>query len=524
MRPERTVAAAVLALALVAVTGRAQDRVTDTIAPVIRETTVITLRSGSNTPAGRALQRVLRDPHIVIDGRGREVNLPRGTRFDSSVVIISSRATVGATVRGHVVVIGGDLFTHPGAQIDGDAIAIGGGVYRSALATIHGGIDAFRDETFSLSRAATGIELSYEERRIDYETRLVAWPLRTGVRMPAYSRVDGLVVPWGPIITMNRGRLTIDPTISYRSDLGAIDPAVRASFDNGSLFLVADARRGTFTSDAWIRRDPQNSITTIWAGRDTRNYYRADRMELRAGVRLRPGTAVLEPYLGARSELGWATGGELSRDSHPWSAFGRDSIDGIFRANPQVPRGRIVSAIAGAALRWNPEDVRLTLSGELERAQDRRVAGVVSGDVGTPFTQLTLHGTVSFPTFAGQRLTARAHAVTSSGGDEVPPPQRYAYVGGSGTVPTLDLLSEGGTELLSLAANYSIPIRGIELPYISSPILTLRYLTGAAGVDSLPRLTQNIGARLGFRFISAEFLMDPVTREKRFGVGFAFTF
>jgi hypothetical protein len=503
----------------------AQEREEDTIPLGLVVPDTVALLSGQNTAAGRALARVLRSPHIVMDGRGRPLNLPRGTSFDSSLVIVSPRATVGATVNGDVIVVGGDLFTHPGARIRGDAIAIGGGVYQSTLGVVQGGVEAFRDETFEVSRAPGAIALAHSTTRIDYETRVVSWPLGVGVRVPSYTRVDGLVLPWGPYINLARGRILIDPTVTYRSDLGAVDPGLRATIEAGALRLVADARRATFSNDRWIRAEPQNSLSTLWSGRDTRNYYRADRIEGRAGVRVRPGNLVLEPYVGARSELAWSTGGELSRDSHPWSVFGRDSIDGIFRPNPPVAHGRIVSMIAGAALRWTPEDVRLGLSADLERAWDREASASPSTpEVGTPFTQLTLHGTVAFPTFAGQRLTARARAVTSSSGAKRPPPQRYAYLGGRGTIPTMDLLSEGGTELFHFATNYSIPVRVIQLPYVGSPTLTLRYMTGAAGIDELPRFTQNVGARLAVRFISAEFLMDPRTKEKRFGVGFAFTY
>lgn len=508
-------------LPLCAVGASTQEQPGDTAATGPAQRDSIALLDGGGTAAGRAIDRVLRRPHIVMDGGGREVSVPRGRRFDSSLVILAPRATVAASVAGDVLVIGGDLFTHPGARIQGDAIAVGGGVYQSALGLVEGGVEAFRDETFVAERTATRIELAHLGRRIDYESELVTWPFGFGIRVPAYTRVDGLVLPWGPVLTAARGRLSVDPTVSYRSDLGAIDPGLRITVDADRVFFIAEGRRGTFSNDRWIRADPQNSLSTIWSGRDTRNYFRADRMEVRAGFRVHPGALVLEPYVGARNELGWATGSELSRERHPWSAFGRDSINGIYRPNPSVPRGRIVSALAGAALRWNPEDVRLRLSADLEQAWDREEQ---SGTAGVPFTQLTLHGTVSFPTFAGQRLTARAHAVTSSGDEKTPPPQRYAYVGGSGTVATMELLSEGGTELFHFAANYTIPIRRISLPYISSPTLTLRYMTGAAGVGELPELTQNIGARLGFRFISVEFLMDPDTREKRFGVGFAFTF
>jgi hypothetical protein len=450
------------------------------------------------------------------------VNLPRGTRFETSLVILSPRVTIGARVAGDVVVVGGDLFTHPGGRIEGDALAIGGGVYHSTLASIGGSTYSFRDETFVIAREPGRVTLAHQQSQLEFQESLVEFPLRLGIRTPSYSRVDGVVLPWGPVITLGRGAITLDPTITYRSHIGEIDPGLRAAASLGVLQLRADARRGTFSNDRWIRSDASNSIATIWSGRDQRNYYRADRIELQLGPRWEPGNLIIEPYVGALNELGWSTGESLSRDSHPWSLRGRDSTNGIYRLNPPVVRGRIESGLAGVALRWSSGDVRARFSAAFEQAWDSPAGAPVAGAAGE-FSQLTVHGNIAFPTFARQRLISRVHGVTSSGGDKLPPPQRYAYLGGSGTLPTMDLLVEGGTELFFFETNYVIPLPLIELPFVGPPTLMLRYMTGAAGVDELPKFTQNIGARLGVRFIAVQFLMDPATKEKHWGVGLTLT-
>jgi hypothetical protein len=480
----------------------------------------VTFLSGADTPAGRAVSRVLASSHQVLDGGGRPVNLPRGTRFETSLVVLSPRVTIGGRVAGDVVVIGGDLFTHPGGRIVGDAVAVGGGVYHSTLASIGGSSYSFRDETFQVTRAPGQVTLTHQKTQIEYATGLISWPLVFGLRIPSYNRVDGMVLPWGPTFTLGRDVLQIDPTIAYRSHIGEIDAGAHAVASLGALQIVADARRGTFSNDRWIRSDGTNSLATIWSGRDMRNYFRADRIELQLGPRWETVSLIVEPYVGARNELGWSTGQELSRDSHPWSLRGRDSTNGIFRPNPPVFRGRIVSGLAGGLLRWSGGDVRARFSAVVEQAWDSPTE--LAGEDGE-FTQLTLHGNIAFPTFAGQRLISRAHAVTSSGGDKRPPPQRYAYLGGSGTLPTLDLLVEGGTELFFFEANYVIPVPIVELPFVGPPTVSLRYMTGAAGVDELPKFTQNIGARLGVRFIAIQFLMDPATKEKDWGVGLTLT-
>jgi hypothetical protein len=505
-----------------------------TVTPLTGVTTDVQVRiaTGAGTPAGRALQRVLNEPYIVIDARGRPVALQRGASFPQSVVILAPQATVAARVRGSVVVIGGDLFLHPGGRIDGDAIAIGGGAYRSELATVAGERLSFRDETFDATRATmfsvegrahTVIQLTHRSTRVTYARAAITLPLGIGLRFPSYNRVDGAVIPWGPYISLARDRIEIDPTITYRSDLGAWDPAARITTRLGSFELEADARRATFSNDKWIRGDLLNTLTTLVAGRDTRNYFRADRFEARVRTRWSIGALTLEPYSGWRNELGWSTGAELSRDSHPWSLFGRDSIDGIFRPNPPVFRGRIESWLAGGGLRWSSGGVRARLSADVELGWDTpRDPPLPPGGIMTStwvFTQTTLHGTIDFPTFGSQSFASRAHAVLSSKGDSRrPPPQRYAYLGGGGTLPTMDVLEQGGTQLFFFEGNYIIPVPIVETPFIGSPTVTLRYMTGAAGIDSLPKFTQNVGARVGTRFIGIEYVIDPATKESRFGI------
>lgn len=530
VKPVAGLCRAALAVSLAATAASAQGTPPDSVAADTSQpqTVVVTtlagvtdsviILSGADTPAGRALARVLGTTHQVLDGGGRPVDLPRGTRFGTSLVILSPRVTIGARVTGDVVVVGGDLFTHPGGRIEGDAVAVGGGVYHSTLASIGGSTYSFRDETFIIAREPGRVTLAHQQTQLEFQESLIAFPLRLGVRTPSYTRVDGVVLPWGPVITLGRGALTVDPTIAYRSHIGKVDPGVRLAASVGVLRVTADARRGTFTNDRWIRSESSNSIATIWSGRDQRNYYRADRIELQIGPRWEPGNLIVEPYVGALNELAWSTGENLSRDSHPWSLRGRDSTNGIYRPNPPVLRGRIESGLAGVALRWSGGDVRARFSAAFEQAWESPTASLVSGADGE-FSQLTLHGNITFPTFAGQRLISRAHAVTSSDDDKLPPPQRYAYVGGSGTLPTMDLLVQGGTELFFFETNYVIPLPLIELPFVGPPTLTLRYMTGAAGVGELPKLTQNIGARLGVRYLAVQFLMDPATKEKHWGVG-----
>jgi hypothetical protein len=491
----------------------------------------IVFRSGGATAAGQAIVRATSGPHAVLDGRGEPVALTRRMRSPGSVVVIAPRVTVAARVQGDVVVVGGDLFMHPGGRIEKDAVAIGGGVYNSTLAQVGGTRRSLRDETFEVSRESGQLVLTHRVTRVEGGGGAITWPFRVGLRLPSYNRIDGAVVPWGPLISLAQGAISVDPTVTYRSDLGAFDPRVRTSVAFGALEAVLDLRRATFSNDKWIRGDFVNSLTTLFAGRDTRNYYRADRADLTVATRWRLGGLTLEPFIGAVNEFGWSSGAELSADSHPWSLFGKDSVNGIYRPNPSVKRaevfrppvpalaadrGRIESGIVGAKADWSPEDVQVHVSASYERAWDAPTR--------EKFGQLTLDGDVRFPTFGEQRLELRSHAVLSSERAEEPPLQRWVYLGGGGTIPTMDLLEQGGTELFFFEGNYLIPIPWIQLPIIGAPILTLRYMTGSAGIADLPKFTQNVGARLGMRFIGIEYVIDPESKEKEFGIGFSLRF
>ena len=72
------------------------------------------------------------------------------------------------------------------------------------------------------------------------------------------------------------------------------------------------------------------------------------------------------------------------------------------------------------------------------------------------FTQGTLDGDVSFPAFLNHTFELHAHAVVT-GGDRAPP-QRFAYLGGGGTLPTLELLEMGGDQLFFVDSRYIVPL------------------------------------------------------------------
>lgn len=465
----------------------------------------VVVRTPGRGRPGAILREVLARPFALIVSDS-VAHLPRDSTIDQTVLVLGGDATVASIVHGDVVVVDGDLFLHPGAAIDGRAIAIGGGVYPSSLARVTLGTESFRDVTFDVT-AGSGGRFYLDWRVISpLAIETLTFPIVFGFRLPTYTRVDGLGLPWGPRIALDTGRIVIDPLVTYRSDLGEVDPSLTARLGLGRLTsLEVRAMRGTFTNDGWIQSDIANLIGTLGTGHDYRNYWRADRGEALIQRRWERASTILALEIGGRTERAWsvAAGG-------PWSAFGRDDVEeGILRPNPPVRHGRITSTLAGAHFDWDRESVTLSSTLLTEIALD--------APDDTRFTQTTLAAGVGFPTFRSHTFSFEAHAVRTFG--DRAPPQRFAYMGGSGTLPTFDILEFGGDQLLFFESRYSIPIERIRIPIAGSPVVMLRHMIGMAGVDSLSRFEQNLAVRVRVGLIRVEWAIEPVARDTKLSAG-----
>ena len=469
----------------------------------------IQIEAPARAEPARILRAAIAGPHdIILTDSTRRLMLPRGTTLPRTSIVIGGNVSVGAGVRGDIIVVGGDLFLSPGAAIDGRAIAIGGAVYGSTLAVVAGGTQSFRDATFDATTTAAGLRLDYrdtEEPPAAFELPLVA-----GLRMPSYDRVQGASIPWGPILHPT-ARVELDPTVTYRSHIGEWDPGIAVVVRAGDVWsLTLDARRGTFTNDAWIQTNLVNSFNTLVAGVDSRNYFRADRGEVAIRRTDRTTTLELETAFGVSTEQASSVGSPDTLGGRPWSLFGRGDADNLRRPNPPVQRGRIHSAFVGSNAEWMVGDVRMKGWYRIELPWE------TPGDV--RFVQVTADGTIQFPTFGLQRFRADVHVVATPG--DTTPPQRFAYLGGWGTLPaTGGLLSLGGDQLLYVDSRYEIPLQRIKIPFVGSPMFSLRHRAGSAGVQHLPRLVQNVGALLTLSLVRVEYAVDPATRKQSLGVG-----
>jgi hypothetical protein len=252
-----------------------------------------------------------------------------------------------------------------------------------------------------------------------------------------------------------------------------------------------------------------NSAAVLATGIDTRNYYRVDRLQGTLHYLVEGTSYELEPYIGVLAEHDRAVGPDSFAIGGPWSLFGRHSRERILRPNPPATRGTLTSGLVGARLAWEAQRVRLDLDLLNETA---------AFDVGNRhFDQITLHAEVRFPTFGVQEFFLTTHLLHTFG--DSAPPQRWGYLGGSGTITTLPLLSLGGDELLYVESNYVIPIQRLDLPILGTPTITVRHMIGSAGIGKLPEFQQNLGVRTTLSFLRFDAVVDPARREWDFGFG-----
>lgn len=473
-------------------------------------------------PGGRVLVAVLAGPHRLVGPDTSWFRLRRAEQEPASLVVLGRTAAIEGTVSGDVIVVGGDLFVRPGARIAGRAVAIGGGVYPSALALVERGTESHRDNTFIIQRSGDRYELAYQSL-YEHASPPLLFPGVYGFRLPSYDRVNGASIPFGPAFSLLGGRAEVNALATYRSDLGKVDPSVRGTAQlTRRVRAEAFAGRGTFSNDDWIWSNLVNSFSVFTSGDDTRNHYRADRGELTVHRVWEWTNVQVEPFLGGVIENAWSVGPAPGELLGPWSLFGKKDTLAMYRPNPAISDGTIGSALAGAAARYERPDLTV-------RARTRAEWGVgpqSGGDIllawtERAFLQVTSDLAVTFPTFGEHEYALDVHWVMTPGGDV--PRQRFVYLGGPGTLVFLEMLAQGGDELLLIDQRYSIPMPSVRLGLAGEPTLIFRHRMGSAGAGRLPAFEHVIGAGVLLTLLRVELQMDPVGGKFRISTGFSFS-
>ncbi|MEO7712714.1 MAG: hypothetical protein ABIV10_07340 [Gemmatimonadaceae bacterium] len=462
----------------------------------------VVLRDAGTGQGAGIVRTLLAGPHVVRAGSGT-LELPRDSTITTSLLVLGRPTYLASRVQGDVVVVGSDLFLRPGADVSGRAVAIGGTVAETTLGRVAGGVESLRDETYAVESVSGGYALDYRSLRVEESDPLFQLAGLKGVKIPKYDRVSGLSLPVGVLLQFREHALELEPYATYRSRLGVVDGALELRTRESSPFrVVARVARDTRTNDAWIKGDLINSVTSLLFGSDARNYFRADLGEGRVIRSIERPAYSISPYLGGRYEKTRP----ISGVGNVWSLFGRRDSLKMARRNPLVEQGNIGSALAGAEFR--------TMGAVTSRVNLDVEQGFPSG--AATFSQVTFNGSVELPTFRTQVLKFNAHAVGTS--RDAAPRARYAYLGGSGTLRTLELLEQGGTSLIFVESRYLVPIDRITLPFVGSPMLSFRDAFGAAGVGSLPPLQHEIGAGIKLSVVTVEYTR-AVAGKKGYEVG-----
>lgn len=391
----------------------------------------------------------------------RDTVLARADTVRGSVLVLEASVRVSGRIEGDVYVVDGDLFLRTGGSVGGDVAVLGGGFYDSDLAEVEGRITYRPNERIRVRPSRGDYEVITEVEPRPY----VELDGTYGVHIPVYQRVDALVLGWGGLLRApyTSGRPELEGIIRYTTGPERFEGSVRASWYLSDRVRVGlAASRATRTNDGWIRPTWYNSLATLVAEDDARDYHRADRAAIELEWRA-PTPPLWEDAPEWRLALsgGWEEArSRAARDI--WTLFGDDDevsggVDpapGFPHPNPAIDDGDLY--FGTAAFEWDSRgrSGRTAFGVGLEAAHDDDIEG---GD----FSFLLAEARVS-----ARRATSWGHAwdvfvIARAELAGTLPGQRYSTIGGVGTIPTLDLRSRRGPRLVYADASYAIPILGL---------------------------------------------------------------
>ena len=458
----------------------------------------VTVRGDDRSRAAEIAREVLaRGNYLRID---RDTILPATFAAPGDLVIYDADVRLEGSVAGAVAVLGGHLYLRPGSRVGGEIAVIDGGVYRSAKAQ-HGAISESHPSTVIVRGDSTG-----RAGDSTLVATVIGPPLPKSFRplflTPTYDRVNGATVAGGAQFRFSPdpGSGLVSAFLAYRhkqdDHLGGqlrLEYPLRIQ----SLRVEAELSRQTRTNDAWHHGDIVNSVTAAVVGRDYRDYYDADRASVFV---TRP---VGKPIIAGESWLGPRIGVQVERARSLETEPDLPSLlgHGLERENPPVLEGTIVSAIAGATLRWRGQTVQL-----------EGLAQVEQGFGDATFTQALAWADFYTLTFRLQSVHVYARAMLPIASDA--PPQRFGNLGGPGTLPTIAIASFRGDHLVYVGSEYLIPLsRKLEIPYLGQPSIELVHSAGAAWTGSAPAFVQNVGGGVRFFLARAGIVVNPAADD-----------
>lgn len=419
----------------------------------------VRLADPARTDAGRALATFLERGGYAL--WTRDTVLARADTVRGPVLVLEASVRVSGRIEGDVYVVDGDLFLRTGGAIGGDVAVLGGGFYDSDLAEVEGRITYRPNERLRVRPTEGDYEVINEVEPRPY----VELDGTYGVHVPVYQRVDALGLGWGGLVRAPYapGRPELEGAIRYQTGPERFEGSARVSwYVSGRVRAGLSASRATRSNDAWIHPGWYNSLATVVAEDDGRDYYRADRAAVEIEWRS-PTPPLWEDAPAWRLTLsgGWEEARSLdARDI--WVLFGDDESilagveppPGFPNPNPAIDDGDLYFGLAAFEFDRRGRSGRTAFGVGLEAAGDDDIAG---GD----FSFLLAEARVS-----ARRATAWGHAfdVFAIGRIDLAgtlPGQRYSTIGGVGTIPTIGLRSRRGPRLAYGEAAYAVPILGM---------------------------------------------------------------
>lgn len=388
----------------------------------------------------------------------RDSTLARGDTASGNLLVLESLVRIQGRVEGDVYVVDGDLFLRPGAEVGGEIVILGGGFYSSELARV-GGRVLYRPNLFFQAVPSDGGWVIYSTREIPETLKLDGL---YGIHLPTAQRVDSwgfgwggklqlLDVPWQP---------SLHGVATWRSEREQPGGLVELLwYPTARLQFGFELERATRSHDRWIKTDLSNTLAFLFAARDYRNYYEADR-----------GAAVIRRSLGSDSRVTLRLQGE-DAESLPTRQRRILFGDKDQRPNPPVDDGSIWSAALSARVEERTGAGLLRAVFRLEGA-DAEVAGDFSFLMGE--TRAIWTHRLPYGHLLDTRLVARGDLA----GDL--PRQRWSAVGGPGTLPTLSVLQRRGERLVFGEVRYRIPVRQLRIPHVGIPELVMGGATASA--------------------------------------------
>jgi hypothetical protein len=455
----------------------------------------VQVAGGDTYRATQILQQILdRGEYLVLD---RDTVLPDDFRATGDLVIADADVRLEGEVEGDVAVVQGAFFIRPGGRVRGTIVSVGGEVFPSGLAEVGEILELPPEARTVFTREGEVFQLQVRGPSRDYSTL----PGIFGVRLPTYDRVNGISLGWGAQwrITGREGGAAIAPWLTYYTARGEFGGGAEAVLPlAGGVEVSAAVASTTVTNDAWIRGDLANSLAALAAGSDLRNYHHSELVSVSLARPDRTPLIAGEFAFSPRVRL------LISRDRslparETWALFGGGED---WRPNPPIARGTVGSVSGGAELRWQGSSTAFQGDVSVERALSQL------GDF--EFAQWIATGAWQMRALRQHSISVMARGMGAFGATAAPP-QRWSFVGGANTLPTLETAEFRGDNLVFVQSVYGIPVTAIVAPVIGSPVIELVHAIGTAWVTgSDPRpWEQNLAVGARFSFIAAHVYIDP---------------